>query len=98
MEEEAEWWKIMCQVILYVTSETGSVLAPNALVCFAVLFAFAGRLTGEAMLTDSVAFLSRPETPGCGMGEPDRERLIPNLNQKRKTAVTRKERDWNEAS
>lgn len=39
-----------------VTSETGSVLAPNTLVCFAVLFVFAGRLTGEDMLTDSVAF------------------------------------------
>lgn len=90
------------------TSETGSVLAPNALVCFAVLFAFVGRLTDEAVLTDSslsgfssveFSLLSRPETPGWGVGEPDRERLIPNLNEKRKTAVTsRKESDWNEAS
>lgn len=90
------------------TSETGLVLAPNAFVYFAILFALAGRLTGEAMLTDSslsgfssveFSLLSRPETPGWGVGEPDRERLIPNLNQKRKTAVTsRKESDWNEAS
>lgn len=33
-----------------------------------------------------------------GVGEPDGERLIPNLNQRRETAVTRKESDWSRAS
>jgi hypothetical protein len=45
-------------------------------------------------------FILQTRNSGVGLGEPDREKLTPNLvNQKRKTAVTsRKESGWNEAS